>query len=392
MPGDAAHAAARPGAKRTVFITKFSRSPKTAIGLQTSHLMAAFPDATHLYWATPKHYPDSRSDRRLENAVIARVGRLQRKTRLPIAVRNVLSWWKNDQLRPRHHGLIRTLAETAGAVYFAPIDGDDTRRMRFLAERIGRPYVLHLWDSLSGPLANDEDLVWLIRNARSVLTLSRPLRDEVEALGARAEELLFTRPPSQVTASPPVRGGVVRIALLGLVDPYPDGVRALIGALAILRERGVAAEIVYIGPKKSVRRINRRWGTGLQASGFLSDEERDDRLARCHIGFLPGPSADPADDMRSRYSIPSRVLDLLATGLPLVGTVHADSATGQFLDRLGLTDRTLCADAGQVAQSVIELVEHRPVWTRSQQGSVAAFDLLRADPPSSRLRHLLRQD
>jgi glycosyltransferase involved in cell wall biosynthesis len=75
----------------------------------------------------------------------------------------------------------------------------------------------------------------------------------------------------------------------------------------------------------------------VHVTGFTaSNDERDRLLAQCHAGFLPGPLASPAMDSRSRFSIPSRVIDYMATGLPILGTVHPQSATSTYMEAFGL--------------------------------------------------------
>lgn len=374
-----------------LFITKFSESPKTAIGVQTALLMTPFPTRRHVYWATARSYPNSASRLRLENPVLARVGRLQRPKPAGLLRTIGIGWWRDGVLRPSRRGVLRSLRREVSHLYVAPIDADDAERMRFLVEQLDRPYVLHLWDSLNGPVAADPNMCWLAEHAGGVVSLSAPLIEELEEIGVHSGTLLFTRQPSRVQAQqPPKAGEPVRIALLGVLDPYLDGVLALATAIQRLRDRGVDVDLVYIGSPKSVRRVNEHLTRSLEATGFLSAPERDACLASCHFGFLPGPMADPGSDMRSRYSIPSRALDFLAVGVPTVGTVHPASATGRFYEQLGLQDGMVCSDAEQVADAILRLMD-ADRWRDRQRRSTDAFADLAADPPTAQLERLMAQ-
>lgn len=385
-PRDSIASAVRVSDSRILFVTKFSISPVTALGVQTQILMRAFPQPINLYWATPKFYFNSRTKVRLENALIARAGRLQGDQRIARLVRSLgFSWWRSNVLKDRRTPRVDRLRNRITHVYMAPIDEQDAARMRLLARQLGRPFVLHLWDSFSGPLASDPNLLWLIRNAGQVLALSAPLLDDIRQVGVEAKTLLFTRSPTSERASAPRPEQPLRIALLGLLDPYADGVVMLVEALDILASRGIAADIVYIGSERAVEQVNLRLKRKLVPTGFLSDDERDATLASCNLGFLPGPSADPASDMRSRYSIPSRSMDFFAVGLPVVGTTHPRSATARFYAALGFADLVTQSNAVSLADAIFSTAKSGQ-WHTCRTRVDAAWHRLQADSPAEQLR------
>ena len=105
--------------------------------------------------------------------------------------------------------------------------------------------------------------------------------------------------------------------------------------------------------------------------------------------FLPGPKLDPGSDLRSRYSIPSRILDYMAVDLPIVGVVHEASATGGFVRKLGLHPAATCSGPEEVADWLLRLSrpEH---WAEQSARSRHAFDLLqRQESPAQKLKRTL---
>jgi glycosyltransferase involved in cell wall biosynthesis len=208
--------------------------------------------------------------------------------------------------------------------------------MKAILIALEKPFVVHLWDIIDHNQADSEAFRWLIEKAAHVLCLCEAMVDYIVPLRQDVHILRFSRRPSTHVATPP-ETGPLRIALIGFCLPYVDGLMILDEALKIVKERNREVNLIYIGNKKRVK----VWGVHLKekvnVTGFAaSDDERDRLLAQCHVGFLPGPLASPAINSRSRFSIPSRVLDYMATGLPIVGTVHPESATSTYMETFGL--------------------------------------------------------
>ena len=370
-----------PVSKVPLFVTGFSLSSKTAIGTQTKHLLAAFPEANHLYWRRFTFEKDRPNSFLLEHPIVSRYGALQRASSLRRVSRLLgLNQWRDDALIPAKAKWVEELASKVSTLYIAPIDRPDASRMRYLVGLLDRPYLLHLWDSLDDPIQDDPNFVWLIQNARKVMVLSRSLQDEVRALGVESEMLLFTRPSSSQHAHTAPDVQKVRIGLLGDILSYFDGMKVLDGAVATLIERGVAVDLVYIGPPAVAKRINARLQNKVVCTGFLSEAERDATLASCHFGYLPGPGQSPETNLRSRYSIPSRTLDFLSVGLPIIGPIHSDSTTVHFLRSLGITENFAYDDVVSLADRIQALCQPE-VWHTAAAASAEAFDRFQAEKP-----------
>jgi glycosyltransferase involved in cell wall biosynthesis len=323
-----------------LFITPHSLSFKTAIGIQTRFLLEDFPMWKHLFWDGAEFKSLDARSARIESALFCRFGILKREPKsLPsrILAAAGLSWWKGNEMKPTTRRWLRTTyKDDVSVVYVAPVSIRDSERMKAILTALEKPFVVHLWDLIDRNQANSESFRWLIENAAHVCCLCEAMVDYIAPLRQNAHILRFTRRPSLHVASP-LGHGPLRIALIGFCLPYVDGLLVLNEALRIVKERNHKVSLIYIGNKKRVKGWGIRMDDKVNVTGFTaSDDERDRLLAQCHVGFMPGPLASPAIDTRSRFSIPSRVIDYMATGLPIIGTVHPESATSAYMEAFGL--------------------------------------------------------
>jgi hypothetical protein len=369
-----------------VILSRLSDSDRTAIGAQLQHLTRELSDHKVVYWSTPKLLPSNGRRISLERAAVARIAFLQRPgLGATIRDRFGLSLWTGQSLSAS--GLARLHAQfpVVSAIYASPLDDEDAGRMREIIEALDRPFVLHLWDSLSGPLRNSLSMIWLVENASEVFVLSEPLRDDVAALGRRSDYLMFTRKPTINTAEPPVSPGLIRIGLIGLLEPYADGIRTLKASVDYLRSTNYKVDLTYVGRRREAERLYRMTGLKMRATGFVSASVRDRIMSSQHFGFLPGPAASPETDARSKYSVPSRLLDFLAVGLPLIGTLHPKSAAARFLDRFGLGGPASHTNPMNLAESV-RSGARLDAWATLSASSSRAFGRITESQPSATLQ------
>ena len=377
--------------KVPLFLTRYSLSTKNAIGVQTNYFLEPHREWLHFYWRSKEFFSREPRSVRLENLIFSRVSffhqindHVQRLQRLGAG------WWKDDQLRP---GYARMLFERyqprVSTIYAAPLESRDAKRIRQIIEIFGVPFVLHLWDFLDARIDDNEDLRWLIQRAAKIFCLSQPMLDEITPVRPDADRLVFCRKPSRTVAGP---GGdqTLRIVMIGDIYSYRHGLDLLDQAVQRLILRGAKITVCYLGREKSFRSLASSLTERLEPLGFVQgDENRDRELSKCHIGFLPGPYTDPNVDMRSRYSIPSRILDFLATGLPIVGTIQPKSATGIFCEKLGIQEHCFCRSAADVENSLIELLDQSN-WLSAAAKSRQAFDLLARESQPERLKQAMQ--
>ncbi len=364
-----------------LFVTRCSLSSRTATGVQTRLILEHFSTWHHVFWRRYEFRSQDRSSHCAENVLIARSTRLRKMTPLMglLARLNVTSW-DGDSPTTRGRAFLQAFKGRASSAYFAPIDTSDARRMRATAEILDLPFVLHVWDFLDDGLrSGDGPTRWLIEKADAVLCGSEQILHETRQVRPDARLLLFARHPSNhVAIQRP--DATPRIALMGDIVAYREGVLMLLAAVTLLRAQGYGVTVRYIGREGALRQIGVPRETPIESVGFLpSDEARDRAIAACDIGFLPGPLGDPESDPRSRYSIPSRVLDFLAAGLPIVGAVHPRSATFQFCSELGVSELMACASPTEIASAIRVLRDARTWSALSDAGRGAFAALTRAD-------------
>ena len=360
-----------------LFLTAQSLSPRTPNGVQTRILLESFPEWKHLFWdAADFRVHDSRSTR-IESLLFSRFSIFKRDPppRLARALAGFSRWQKNTPKPALRRWLRTAVKNDVSAVFVSICSINDAERMQAILMELERPFVVHLWDMLDDDHMKSTAFRWLIESAAHVFCLTQEMVDHLSPARPDATILRFTRGPSRYVASAPA-GGPLRIGLIGNCRPYLDGLSVLNEALRILKRRDYPFSVVYVGSKKRQKEWGERLEGDVEVTGFVeSGDERDLLLSQCHVGFLPGPLAPPAINALSKFSIPSRTLDFMATGLPITGTVHPQSATATYLEthRLGSGLGTNTPEL--LAEKLIELSESsrwRVYAERSLQGFESA--------------------
>jgi hypothetical protein len=372
-----------------LFINRYSLSPRTAIGVQTLRLLGPHPDWLHFHWWTSSFQrPDPRSVL-FENTVLSRYSFLHKPKPLRFCEMLGLSSWSGSDLRPSlAKRLIAPNRSRVSSAYVAPLGEDDATRCLELTNLVGVPFVLHLWDVLDGDVASGA-LRELVDRAARVFCVSQPLLDDVLKIRGDADLLSFSRDASQATAKPREQGPI-KVVVHGNVCSYAQGLDDLDQAIDLLEGRGLPVEVSFLGSPKILRLAKTTIKKRVKVRGFLpTQREVDNELSSAHVGFLAGPKLDPGCDLRSRYSIPSRILDYMAVDLPIVGVVHEASATGGFVRKLGLHPAATCSGPEEVADWLLRL--SRPgLWAEQSAKSRAAFDLLqRQESPAQKLKRTM---
>ena len=367
-----------------LFITRFSLSSRSAIGVQTKRLIASHRRWLHLHWVSYELSRQHSSSRRAESAPFSRWSALRRRSGLFHRLYPVFgSWWVGNRLRPGAAEKVAAFRSRVSVAYAAPLDNTDAERIRQIVQLVQRPFVLHLWDLLDGPPASGSDMQWLITHAERVFCLSAPLAEEVKAHRPDAEMLLFSREPSLSQAKAP-QSKLFKVALIGDLTSYKEGLSLLDEATGILAASGLDVQICYVGPASILKKLNLPIVSKIKHLGFRRrDADKDRALSECHAAFLSGPSRSPETDMRSRYSIPSRVLDFFAVGLPVVGTLHPLSATGELFRSTGITEAMFCTSGAEVAEALRGLLQRETWATRSAASRHAYAELHRESPPET---------
>ena len=374
-----------------LFINRFSLSPRTSVGVQTLRLMSAHPDWLHFHWwSNSLRQLDARSVL-LENALLSRYSFLHGARFGGIAEALGMSSWKGNSLRRPLARRITILGrERVSSAYVAPLNEWDAKRCLALTNLMVAPFVLHLWDVLDGDIRAGA-LRALIDRAESVFCVSQALVDDVSLLRSDAGLLSFSRDDSAVAAEPREQGPLI-VAMHGNITSYVEGLADLNQAIALLEAKGFQVEVRFLGSPRILRQTTTPLKQRVKILGFFPSQDGLDRaLSRAHVAFLPGPKLDPRCDLRSRYSIPSRVQDYLAVGLPVVGTVHPASATAGFLRGLGLEAATSCSRPQEIADWLLRLSQPNGWIGQSTRSSRAFAQMQAQEPPAQKLKRIMDQ-
>jgi hypothetical protein len=347
-------------------------SRSNAIGFQTLQFAAPLGERwTHCYWDTNmgvSEVPNSI----LLNSSIPRswpttVGR-GFVTRL--IERLEIGWWHGDSLLASRKLHLQQMLGDVVLACAAPLRNSEATKCREILETIERPFVIHLWDMLDATL--NSDYAWLFSHAQYVFCLSEPM---IKAVSAHAHcavsRLGFVRPKSRFRAR--YRGSdELSIALVGFLSAYPEGLELLAGSMRGLQKRFTRVKVTYVGPLRQLECIPDSLKAITKHFEFPDDEMRDKSLADCNVAFIPGPFLSPERDTRSRYSIPCRIADYLAVGLPMLGAIHPDSATSQFLSPIRNEAFFPVNKPGQLLDAAQRLSIEKG-WTRASAECLALF-------------------
>lgn len=309
-------------------------SRSNAVGMQTLYFAEALGrDWCHVYWDSGMGESEVPQSHSLGSAIVQRwpfrVGRgfLMRQLHF-----FRLGWWQGDRLLDSKKARLRKLLRSTTFAYVAPLRNSEATKCREILEAVACPFVVHLWD-LSDRALN-EDYAWLFFHAERVFCLSASMADEICLMSpCKASFLAFVRPPSKFRSAFD-SAGELKIALIGFLQTYQDGLILLSRAIENLGSTFAKIRLIYIGPPAQLKYIPSPLGHITEYEGCLDDESRDRALAACHIAYLPGPLLPPDTDLKSKHSIPSRMADYLAVGLPVVAAAHPHSATAHFFSTI----------------------------------------------------------
>jgi glycosyltransferase involved in cell wall biosynthesis len=347
-------------------------SHANAIGVQTLQFASLFGNAwKHCYWDTNMGESEVANSILLNNP-LPRLWPFARGRGFMTRVVEQLEfgWWRGDRLLPSRKPQLLRMLEGTDFAYAAPLRNSEATRCREILEVIQCPFVVHLWDVMDNPL--NEDYEWLFSRAERVFCLSEPMTGLIKDAARQKTELLgFARLRPKCRAF--YRSGdAIVIGLVGFLAAYREGLNLLARVIEILKARRVQVSLRYVGHPSQFQYLPQRLKSITECVGMPDDDERDRLLAECNVAFLPGPFLAPQDDQRSRYSVPSRVADYLAVGLPVIAAVHPKSATSLFLSTLRGRGFFPASDEDGLA-SAMETLGDENVWTDASAECVSFF-------------------
>jgi hypothetical protein len=209
----------------------------------------------------------------------------------------------------------------------------------------------------------------LCQKANAVFALTNELARSLKRCTRREITIIsFGRPPAKTTASSPVSGRPLRCVMIGSLL-YQSVTKLWPEAFDRAKRQGVEVDLYYIGRKQMLDLLPK--DMPVTHLGTLSDADRDAELANMHVGLLPGPDGAPDADYLARYSFPSRIADYLFHGLPVLGSIHPNSAAAEELKPLLGSTVWLSQSAATLADALILLSRNQKIWRSASAGGVA---------------------
>jgi hypothetical protein len=94
--------------------------------------------------------------------------------------------------------------------------------------------------------------------------------------------------------------------------------------------------------------------------GFLqSEDDYQHFLATAHLAFLTGPDAD---NMHGKWSFPSRTVDHLMAGLPVLACVPAGSATEKILNPIHPQAVAFTRSVSDITEAINRFTAGKEAW------------------------------
>jgi glycosyltransferase involved in cell wall biosynthesis len=177
--------------------------------------------------------------------------------------------------------------------------------------------------------------------------------------GGIGEETLARMQRSQ--AAPPKESGRIRIVLAGRLDET-NGVKLMLGAAGLLPGDGYEVWIAGSGPLSELVRDAAAKDARIVYAGFLSLDEIYSLYRSADILV----NARITQELNTRFFFPSKLLEFMATGIPVIST-----CSGRIEPDFGHALFLLKDETPQALASLIERVSALPRDVRADVGKAA---------------------
>jgi hypothetical protein len=360
--------------KKILFVSPMPASRSNSIGVLTLYFAEPFaPEWAHVYWYNlglgQSDVPNSyRLNTRIPHLWPFATGR-GFITRL--MERMALDWWRGNHLIESKKNRLRRMLGPIGFGYVAPIKNGDATKCRSILETLDCPFVVHVWDFFDETL--NADYQWLFSRAEHVFCLSPIMIEKVRQIAPCEVSLLsFIRPRSTHKAKY-FGADTLKIALIGTLATYVEGLELLDRAIQELRAQFASIRVVYMGLRQELQYIPERLRAITEYAGLLGLDRLDPALIECNFAYLPGPILSPQEDTLSRYSVPCRSADYMAVGLPVLAALHPQSAAHAFFSptlNRGMFLVRDCEDFRRATQSLRDEAS----WNDASRECLSFFD------------------
>jgi hypothetical protein len=346
--------------------------PTNGTSVQLSGLLSGRENqVVHLQWDPSEAGSDSVphcvivDDSEAWNWPLPRGGRVYLRTAWFFQLR----WWLNEKVNGhRLQRALRRIPLRPAAAYVVCMHEADARKISSLLEVVGtRDYVLHIMDIFHLRLSESETpaFIRLIQGARHVICISGLIEKEAKANGARSSSLLNFGATLPIGNHAPFQFPL-RIIISGSLwlGHYPENraLQCLEAAWPLLQDRFPEIELHYTGTNYQGLPFYLR--TVAKEHGLLSQKAYHQLLRTMHIGYLP--VSHPSDSV-GRYSVPSRMADYFALGLPVITCTDEETSIASFIRHAPAQCAVNISDEASLVGAVVHLASTPEAWERASK-------------------------
>jgi glycosyltransferase involved in cell wall biosynthesis len=230
----------------------------------------------------------------------------------------------------------------------------------------GRSVYCSFWDlvflgQLDQPRAK-QNLEYLCQRALRIDAISDPLAREITRRTGRAvdvENFFCADLPERATIDRLVSAGDCRLVIVGNIW-IKDAYRAMLQVIEKARSMSPqVGEIVWYCHASSLARLGiseRRMPLGLVPGGHLA-QGLTRKLLDFDLCIVPINGSRSRAEGYCRYSIPSRVSELFAAGVPIFSIGDSGSAFAEYLEQTGAGVHASAEPLNRAASKLVELIE-----------------------------------
>lgn len=259
-----------------------------------------------------------------------------------------LRLWSDDELTDRGAALLRSKLPPERKDNFTVVvvhDERSAKRFNSINQHAQIPYALILYDwmhVLGGCREAFPNLTKCLKGADQIYAISPALQRLANQLvgpsnGCAVDRIGFYRPrpdPQPVRCNTLERPGELKIFILADAKegPFRELVQVLQQLIGDYQSRatsvhfvGNAKQLVDLPECQSSNRLR------FHFHGVVSAYDRDRIASGCDVAFLAGPASDPNVCPLAKYSLPSKLGDFAAVGLPVIARVAYGSAAHEAI-------------------------------------------------------------
>jgi hypothetical protein len=180
---------------------------------------------------------------------------------------------------------------------------------------------------------------------------------------APIEEVPIGKTVTPWIAKPPAPGSPIRIVTGG--RPYEGGCQLLASAWESIRKSNPNIELISLGPHFAD--LPGKLKSVCRDAGFIDSEESFRRfLSECHLAFVSGPDQP---NFHGRWSFPSRTVDYLMAGLPIVACLAPEMAAEQVLRPITPQSVALVHNESEIVQGITRLTAAPDAWSTASRAA-----------------------